>query len=54
MFNTPVEVPDRISTLELSRIWMYRALKELEQELQAGQVDPDQEPQTELEDEDEA
>lgn len=35
MFDMPVKVPDQISTLELSKIWIYKALQEFEQELQA-------------------
>lgn len=44
MFNTPVEVPDRISTLELSKIWLYKAMQSLEQELE---TEDDQEPDVE-------
>jgi hypothetical protein len=35
MFNTPVEVPNQISTLELSKIWLYKAFQNLERELEA-------------------
>lgn len=30
MFDTPVQVPDRISTLELSKIWLQKALQEFQ------------------------
>jgi hypothetical protein len=49
MFNTPVEVPDRISTLELSKLWLYKAMQSLEQELQA---EGNQEPEADDEDDD--
>ncbi|WP_421654452.1 hypothetical protein [Leptothermofonsia sp. ETS-13] len=35
MFNTPVEVPDKISTLELSKLWLAKAFQNLERELEA-------------------
>lgn len=35
MFDTPVKVPDQISTLELSQLWLYKAFQELQQELEA-------------------
>jgi hypothetical protein len=31
MFDQPVVIPDRVSTLELSKLWIYKALKNLEQ-----------------------
>jgi hypothetical protein len=37
MFNQPVVIPDRVSTLELSKLWIYKALKNLEQDLAAEQ-----------------
>lgn len=36
MFNIPVEIPDQISTLELSKIWLYKAFQNLERELERG------------------
>ncbi|MCL6436357.1 MAG: hypothetical protein K6T90_19530 [Leptolyngbyaceae cyanobacterium HOT.MB2.61] len=35
MSNTPVEVPDKISTLELSKLWLAKAFQNLERELRA-------------------
>jgi hypothetical protein len=37
MFDKPVVIPERVSTLELSKLWIYKALKNLEQELAAEQ-----------------
>lgn len=51
MSNTPVEIPDRVSTLELSQIWLYKALQRLEQELRAEET---QEEGQEIQPEDEA
>ncbi len=42
MFDMPVTIPDKISTLELSKIWLYKAFQNLKAEL---------EPETELEQE---
>lgn len=53
MFDTPIEVPDKISTLELSKIWLYKALQNLERELQVNEpteATDDQEIRTEDED----
>ncbi|HEY9657192.1 MAG TPA: hypothetical protein V6C65_01920 [Allocoleopsis sp.] len=38
MSNTPIEIPDQISTLELSQLWLYKALQRLERELRAGEA----------------
>lgn len=32
MFDVPVRIPDRISTLELSQIWLHKALQEFKVE----------------------
>lgn len=46
-------VPDRISTLELSKLWLYKALQELEaetnQELPESEEQEDQEEQEDVE-----
>lgn len=39
MFDVPVVVPDHISTLELSKIWLYKAFQNLEQELNLDRDD---------------
>ncbi len=44
MFDKPVVIPDRVSTLELSKLWIYKALKNLEQELAAEQSSVEEEP----------
>lgn len=44
MFDKPVVIPDRVSTLELSKLWIYKALKNFEQELAATQPDLADEP----------
>lgn len=44
MFDKPVVIPDRVSTLELSKLWIYKALKNFEQELEAEQLDSESEP----------
>lgn len=37
MFDKAVVIPDQVSTLELSKLWIYKALKNFEQELAAEQ-----------------
>lgn len=32
MFDVPVRIPDRISTLELSQIWLHKALQDFKVE----------------------
>jgi hypothetical protein len=44
MFDKPVVIPDRVSTLELSKLWIYKALKNLEQELAAEQSSVEDDP----------
>jgi hypothetical protein len=47
MFETPITVPDKISTLELSKIWFHKAFQSLKTELeQEIELEPD-EPTTE-------
>jgi hypothetical protein len=36
MFDQPITILDRISTLELSKIWLSKALENLEAELEAN------------------
>lgn len=52
MSDTPTTIPDQISTLELSKLWIYKALQEFEQELQAQELraQESQDPTTEDED----
>lgn len=38
MSNTPIEIPDQISTLELSQLWLYKALQRLEREIRAEEA----------------
>ncbi len=38
MFDKPVVIPDSVSTLELSKLWIYKALKNFEQELEAERL----------------
>ncbi len=38
MFDKAVVIPDSASTLELSKLWIYKALKNFEQELAAEQL----------------
>lgn len=42
MFNTPAQVPDRISTLELSKLWLLKAFENLERELEASSAQDEQ------------
>ncbi len=42
MSDTSVTIPDQISTLELSKIWLYKAFQNLELEL-GGTVEPEAE-----------
>lgn len=44
MFDKPVVIPDRVSTLELSKLWIYKALQNLEQELAAERSPVEDEP----------
>ncbi|HEY9618499.1 MAG TPA: hypothetical protein V6C64_16770 [Microcoleaceae cyanobacterium] len=52
MSDTPTIIPDRVSTLELSKLWIHKALQEFEQELQAQELraQENQEPQSEEDD----
>lgn len=52
MSNPPIEIPDQISTLDLSKIWLYKALQRLEQELQAEENQEAQMQESQLEDDD--
>ena len=45
MFDTPITIPDRISTLELSKIWLYKAFQNLNTELEP-EVSPESDNQT--------
>lgn len=52
MSDTPTIIPAQISTLELSKLWIHKALQEFEQELQAQELraQENQDPQSEDED----
>jgi hypothetical protein len=41
MFDQPITIPDRISTLELSKLWLCKALENLNAELEASEPDAD-------------
>lgn len=44
MFDKAVVIPDSANTLELSKLWIYKALKNFEQELAAEQLPEADEP----------
>ena len=45
-------IPDCISTLELSKLWIYKALKEIEAEREQEQPEPLEQEQSEQSDKD--
>jgi len=52
MFDQPIVIPDRVSTLELSKLWIYKALKNLEQDLAAEQSSEEDDPTEAVEEDD--